>query len=229
MKMHKKSNSNLKIKAKRNNLIKHNAIKKFKRAMELETQFNIFIFIKIVFIFISFITTIYFATKPKPKYQKLDSNFLDKNNNNAYTYSLYEKYKKIKFENTTCNILDPIKIFADRLKNTPIEICNEKNTKHICYTDKPGYYSNISLNKNGTICVSENIVIDPSKGKLSGLIYKGPVDKNNFGYPILSKGFFNTKCKQNKNGFVFNKYCRFYENAWNYDYDIEKENESLEG
>ena len=52
------------------------------------------------------------------------------NANNTYTYSLYEKYKKIKFENTTCNILDPIKIFGDRLKNTPIEICNEKNTKH---------------------------------------------------------------------------------------------------
>ena len=65
--------------------------------MELETQYNIFIFIKIVFIFISFIIIIYFATKPKPKYQKLDSNFLDKNNNNAYMYSLYEKYKKIKF------------------------------------------------------------------------------------------------------------------------------------
>ena len=122
MKMHKKSNSILKIKTKRNDLIKYNAIKKFKRAMELETHFNIFIFIKIVFIFISFITTICFATKPKPKYQKLDSNF----NNNAYTYSLYEKYKQIKFENTTCNILDPIKIFGDRLKNTPIEICNEK-------------------------------------------------------------------------------------------------------
>ena len=130
MKMHKKPNSNLKIKTKRNNLIKHNAIKKFKRTMELETHFNIFIFFKIFFIFISFIIIIYFATKPQPKYQKLDSNFLDKNNNNAYTYSLYEKYKKIKFENTTCNILDPIKIFGDRLKNTPIEICNEKNTKH---------------------------------------------------------------------------------------------------
>ena len=157
MKMHKKSNSILKIKTKRNNSTKHNAIKKFKRTIESETQYNIFIFIKIVFIFISFIIIIYFATKPKPKYQKLDSNFLDKNNNNAYTYSLYEKYKKIKFENTTCNILDPIKIFGDRLKNTHIEICNEKNTKHICYTDKPGYYSNISLNKNGTICVRENI------------------------------------------------------------------------
>jgi len=75
MKMHKKPNSNLKIKAKRNNLIKHNAIKKFKRTMELETQYNIFIFIKIFFIFISFITTIYFATKPKPKYQKIRFKF----------------------------------------------------------------------------------------------------------------------------------------------------------
>ena len=38
MKMHKKSNSILKIKKKRNNLIKHNAIKKFKRTIELETN-----------------------------------------------------------------------------------------------------------------------------------------------------------------------------------------------
>ena len=67
---------------------------------------------------------------PNLNTKKLDSNFLDKNNNNSYTYSLYEKYKKIKFENTTCNILAPIKIFGDQLKNTPIKICNEKNTKH---------------------------------------------------------------------------------------------------
>ena len=227
MKKNKKSNVLLKTKSKskRNFLIKRDNYKKFKREMELGTKFNIFIIIKIFFIFILFVSFIHFLFKSKSKYKKFDTNFLDKNNN---AYSLYEKYKNLNLENTTCNILDPIKVFEERLKNTPIEICNEKNTKHICYTNKPGYYSDILLNKNGTICYSENIVIDPSKGKLSGLIYKGPVDKNNFGYPLLSKGFFNTKCKQNKVDFEFNKYCKFYENAWNYDYDIEKENEILE-
>ena len=85
---------------------------------------------------------------------------------------------------------DPIRIFESRFNNTPIEICNEENTKHICYTNKQGYYSDILEHKNGTICISENIVIEPTKGKLSGLVYKGPVDRNNYGYPLLSKRIF---------------------------------------
>ena len=224
MKKQKKSNHLLKTKSKINNLAKRNILKKAKKAKEIETALNLFILFKFFFLFLIILLLIYFCLFKSKSSLNNNSKIFDKKN----TFYLYEKYKKIETDNTTCNILDPIKIFETRLKNTPMEICNEKNTKHICYTNMKGYYSDILEHKNGTICVSENIVIDPSKGKLSGLTYKGPVDRNNFGYPLLSKGFFNTKCNPNKINFEFNKFCKFYENSWNYDYDIENENEPLE-
>ena len=44
----------------------------------------------------------------------------------------------------------------------------------------------------------ENIIIGPSKSKVSGLIYNGPFDRINDGNAILSKGFFYMKCPNNK-------------------------------
>ena len=220
MKKLKKRKLLLKSKSQRNNLIKRNIIRKIKKSIEIEEELNFFIFIKftfIIFLIIIFFYFYFYSNKPKTK---TETKFFENN----IKYSLYEKYRNIIQGNSTCEILDPIRIFEFRLNNTPIEICNEENTKHICYTNKQGYYSDILEHKNGTICISENIVIDPTKGKLSGLVYKGPVDRNNYGYPLLSKGFFNTKCTPNKINFEFNRFCKFYENAWDYDYDIEKEN-----
>ena len=119
-------------------------------------------------------------------------------------------------------------MFESRLKNKPMEICNEKNAKHICYHNLPGYYYNIMRIKNGSLCIIENIVIDPSKSKQSGYIYKGPVDRKQFGNPILEKGFINSQCTPNKSDYEFNSYYKMYADSWNYDYNIENENEKLE-
>ena len=140
----------------------------------------------------------------------------------------YSKYKKKLDSNSTCDILDPIKMFEKRLKNTPIEICNEKNTKHICYTNMPGYYADIMEHKNGTLCIMKNIVIDPFKSKQSGYIYKGPVDFEHFGGPLLEKGFINAQCTPNKINFEFNNFYKMYGDSWNYEYNSKNENEQLE-
>ena len=138
----------------------------------------------------------------------------------------YEKYEKEFNTDSKCDLLDPIRIFNNRLKNPPIEICNTDKTKHICYKDK-GYYSDIFWNKDGVLCVMENIVLDPSKFSQRNYIYKGPVDQKNKGSPILAKGFLSTKCTPNKIKFKYSK--KMYEsyfNSWNYDYN--NENEELE-
>ena len=143
-----------------------------------------------------------------------------------------EKYRKYEVNennnDSKCNSLDPINIFKIRLKNGPIEICNEKNTKHICYINHEGYYNDIFANKNGSLCLMENIIIDPSKSSQTGLIYKGPVDTKYIGFPILSNGFINTKCSAKSISFNYHKIYKTYFDSWNYDYDYKKENEELE-
>ena len=49
--------------------------------------------------------------------------------------------------------------------------------------------------KNGVFCEFQNIILDPSKWSGDGNTYKGPMDPSNRGCPLLSKGFFNMKCK----------------------------------
>ena len=141
----------------------------------------------------------------------------------------YEKYEKEFNGNSTCDQLDPINIFNLRLKNGPIEICNNNKTNHICYINHEGYYNDIFVNKNGVLCTMENIVLDPSKISQSNFIYRGPVDKEHKGFPVLFKGFFNTKCNNNPINFDYNKKMyNFYFNSWDYDYNIENEKEQLE-
>ena len=53
-------------------------------------------------------------------------------------------------------------------------------------------------------------------------IYKGPVDKINRGSPILSKGFFNIKCKLQKN-FRGNQIYNNYFKSFNYEYESKNE------
>ena len=45
----------------------------------------------------------------------------------------------------------------------------------------------------------ENIVIDSSKWRGDGLVYKGPLDKSDRGCPLFSKGFFNMKSEKQSN------------------------------
>ena len=71
-----------------------------------------------------------------------------------------------------------------------------------------------------------NIVIDPSKWRSDGLIYKGPLDKKDRGCPLLSKGFFNMKSEKIIDfGHDLDAYS-YYFSGWNYDYN--NENEDLE-
>ena len=130
-------------------------------------------------------------------------------------------------KNAYCNNLDPIKIFSIRLENKPITICQNKKSKHICYQNSNDYYNKIFYLRNGILCKMENIVLDPSKSKQTNIIYKGPVDKIYRGRPILSKGFFNIKCKNKKELEKYNSIYKSYFQSWNYDYNNSEKLEEL--
>jgi hypothetical protein len=68
----------------------------------------------------------------------------------------------------------------------------------------------------------ENIILDPSKAKRTNYIYKGPVDSERQGFPILSKGFFNMKCTNPEILNNINKIYDCYFDSWNYNYKIQK-------
>jgi hypothetical protein len=76
----------------------------------------------------------------------------------------------------------------------------------------------------------DNFILDHSKWKNSGFIYKGPVDLVNKGCPLISKGFFNMNCKNNKVNEVNYLYNTYFE-SWNYKYfdNIEIEEELTPG
>ena len=139
-------------------------------------------------------------------------------------YSKYEE--EFKNKNSTCDALDPIKIFKLRIDNGPIEICSEGNSKHICYQNfGNNYYNNIFNHKDGVICTMENIILDPSKSRQSGLSFNdGPVDSSHQGLPLLDKGFFNADCKSKESFSNYNSIYNTYFNSWNYEYDIKNEN-----
>ena len=170
------------------------------------------------------------------KYKRNSNHEFNFNNNTKKNKKIYdenfrkyEKYEKDFNKNTTCDNLDPINVFNLRLKNGPIEICKNEKTNHICYINHEGYYNDIFVNKNGVLCMMENIVLDPSKLSKSHFVYLGPVDSKNKGFPILTKGFFNTKCNPNPIKFDYSKKMyNFYFDSWDYDYNIETEKEPLE-
>jgi hypothetical protein len=128
----------------------------------------------------------------------------------------------IKENQTNCNELDPINMFSFRIKNGPKTICQNSQSKHICFQNNQGYYNDILAVKNGTICLMENIILDPSKAKKSNYIYKGPVDREKRGCPILSKGFFNMNCKNPKILKIVNRIYDNYFDSWYYNYTIKK-------
>ena len=154
--------------------------------------------------------------------------YKNKNNKNK-NLRRYKKYKQESINNAKCNLLDPINIFELRIRNGPIEICNNTITRHICYINHEGYYNSIFVNKYGVLCIMENIVLDPSKLILTKFIYKGPVDPWNKGFPKLINGFLNTKCIPNDINFQYNQQMYdSYFNSWNYDYNIENGNGQFE-
>ena len=138
-------------------------------------------------------------------------------------YSIYQRFINDNFfreDNLKCDKFDPIYLMGERFKKKSINICKSDESKHICFqTSKYNHYNKIARNKYGVICKSENFLLDPSKSKQTKYIYKGPVDKITRGAPILSKGFFNMKCKIQKN---FRSYSSIYNNyfkSWNYNYE----------
>jgi hypothetical protein len=119
-----------------------------------------------------------------------------------------------------CDKFDPIFLMAERFKKIPKTICEGKNSKHICYLNsKYNNYNKISRSKYGVICRSLNFVIDPTKSYQTNYIYKGPIDKITRGAPILSKGFYNMKCKSFHNIRGYNRIYKNYFNSWNYNYE----------
>ena len=142
---------------------------------------------------------------------------------NSMYYSIYKRFINDNFfreDNLKCDKFDPIYLMGERFKKKSINICKSDESKHICFqTSKYNHYNKIARNKYGVICKSENFILDPSKSKQTNYIYKGPVDKITKGAPILSKGFFNMKCKIQKN---FRSYSSIYNNyfkSWNYNYE----------
>ena len=141
---------------------------------------------------------------------------------NSMYYSIYKRFINDNFfrkDNLKCDKFDPIYLMGERFKKKPITICKSNESKHICFLNsKYNNYNKIARNKYGVICKAENFILDPSKSKQTNYIYKGPVDKINRGAPIFSKGFFNAKCKIQKN---FRSYSSIYKNyfkSWNYNY-----------
>ena len=154
--------------------------------------------------------------------------YINKFKKNINIFSKYENYEKKINLNSTCNNFDPINLFNLRLKNYPIQLCNESTTKHICFNSPKGFYNDLLVNNNGLICIMENIILDPLKSKQTGLKYKGPVDPKNKGFPILYKGFLNSNCKYNNSNFSHSLLYESYLNSWNYQYNLDNDNENLE-
>ena len=149
--------------------------------------------------------------------------------NYAKSSKYLEYEKEYPNNNSICDNLDPINLLKNRIDNGPIELCEGKKSKHICYRTGNHYYNDIYAHKNGIICVMENIVLDPSKSKQSGLSYiDGPVDFAHNGFPLLAKGFINAECNPKSislnNGKIYDSYL----NSWNYEYDSKNEEEELE-
>lgn len=130
--------------------------------------------------------------------------------------------------NLLCEQYDPFNLIENRLKQIPIEFCDNDREResHFCYIN-----SDIDFHfTEGLICKMSNVVIDPSKWKSSGLNYeKGPIDNITKGFPLISKGFFNMICNQKKDlNISYNQQLYgHYINSWNYNFDKKENYEEL--
>ena len=108
----------------------------------------------------------------------------------------------------------PILMLRTRIKSKPVKICDNDLSKHICYKNSNTNINSQFATKDGVICTIENFIIDPSKWVLED---EADSPKNK-GAPLLSKGFYSTKCdKTNKiDGYGF-RYQQYF-NAWDYEF-----------
>ena len=133
-------------------------------------------------------------------------------------YNKIRQNNSLDKNNNKCNIYDPIYVLAQRFERSPINICNNKISQHTCFQNlKYDNYNKLFRFVYGIICLINNFILNPSKSSQTNLNYKGPIDNNSRGAPILSKGFFNMKCKNNNIHKNFSKLYTTYFNSWNYD------------
>lgn len=117
------------------------------------------------------------------------------------------------FENYTCSTeLDPFYAFQRRLNSSPLILCKNEDSEHICFKNDLSYFSE----NDGIVCLMKNFVINPIYWKQDGYVYKGPVNLKTRGWPLISKGFFNMKCKIRNEIQYYNNFYFNYLNSWNY-------------
>jgi len=81
--------------------------------------------------------------------------FFKKGPDSTLNQSYLKSPKYLEYENeysntnSTCDILDPINLFKKRIDNGPIELCEGKKSKHICYQNGDNYYNDIYAHKKG--------------------------------------------------------------------------------
>ncbi len=154
----------------------------------------------------------------------------DINNSQLYN-SIYNKFISDDFfskDNSECDELDPIYMMGARFKKPPIKICKTRESEHVCFkSSKYEIYNKYYRFPYGVVCIMKNITLDPLKSNQTNYIYKGPIDNNTRGSPIISKGFFSMNCKLNNNFKIFPNMYHNYFNSWNYNKE-EMNNEELE-
>ena len=221
-------------KSKRIKILEKNLKKKVKLNKAFTLRRNIrnkYIFFTCgILVFIGLFIMIYFKFIKKGKKDNINQLSLEKKSYISVKEEIYKKLEQYtNSSNPGCDELDPINIFKKRLNSPPTTICenDDTNSNHICYKDGNPLF----VAQNGVLCKFNNIILDPSKWKADGNTYKGPMDPNNRGCPLLSKGFFNMKCKKGKlteysgYDFIYNNYF----NGWDYDLDEgEYRNETIE-
>ena len=221
MKFKKKDYKIIELK-KRKNYFRRAKLKKAKIIRKISTIILSIFLVLFIIIFISKkfklkkVQKIISFVNNNPLNQKkflINNNTLNKNNylinNNSTTFNYIQGNNP-----SICDILDPIFMLGERLNTKPIQICENQITKHICYSQTNIQNVHRMATKNGVICTVENMVIDPSKWMKEN----NNTDNKNNGAPLLSKGFYNTKCD---NVHELNDYAPRYKqyfNGWDYDY-----------
>jgi len=193
------------------------------------------IFVIIFLLIFGFIFYQIFSKKNNNNQNQIENNIQENNNinednineNDNLFQDIVNKPVKKYNDNSICDKFDPINIFNLRIKNGPKTICENGESKHICYQNNFGEYNDIIWHQNGAICIMKNIILDPSKSENTNLIYRGPVDSEKLGFPRLSKGFFNMKCKNPLELENVHKIYETYFNSWNYDYESNKKVKEL--
>ena len=214
---------NLKANKKKNLLLKRKLDKKHLTLKKQTKKNKLFLNQKLIFIFILLLLTFLFKLGKKEKNKENNNKIVINIDNKKSRYLKYEE--EFKNKNSFCDEVDPIFLYKQRTDRGPIIICSGEKSKHICYQNPyNNSYNNVFVHKNGTICIMENIILDPSYSRQSGLTYAdGPVDKSNHGFPLLNKGFFKAECRVNNSiSLHYNRIYNTYFNSWNYEYDIKK-------